>query len=259
MANAMINQNSFDIVISLINTLNINIEDLYNYYKNQNINQEIIKESIEEVSNKEIINEIVKEDNKKVSKLHQLTFKKCWGDYESDEESDNEIEKNKNVKSYSDIVKNNNNTKPEYYETDEETDNEDEIEIIKNDSEIIKNNDNEIDNNGFEEVKRKNKNNSCIKINNLQEFLDFMKNTPKKEYYINPNAHCFHTYQGTLCNDIKKCKKIHIQRCMNGSTCNKKKCTYIHSFNMPDNKSKNNFINTMEKYNQIKSKKRVNV
>lgn len=36
-----------------------------------------------------------------------------------------------------------------------------------------------------------------------------------------------------------------------------KKCTYIHSFDMPTDEAENNFINTMDQYNLIKSKKRV--
>ena len=224
MANQMINQNSYDVIISLINILNINIDDLYNYCKNQDISKQI-NNNVENITiNKEPVKET----------------KKCWGDYETDDESDNNdsIIKDKKIsiekKSFSEIVKN------------------------LNSSNNIDNDDN--DDNGFQIVQKKNKNknySNTITINNLQEFLDFMRNSPKKEYKISKDAHCIHTYKGTLCPDVKKCNKVHIQRCINGNECNKHKCNYIHAFDMPNEECEDNFNKTMEKYNLIKSKKRV--
>ena len=155
---------------------------------------------------------------------------KRWADYDSDDDYDVfckpvEVKKTE-TKTFSEIVK--------ISEKVEENEPDNELNFIK---------------------KVKNKN--VIVINNLQEFLDFMRNSPKKEYTINDNAHCSHTFNGTLCPDVRKCKKIHIQRCINGNGCNKKKCTYIHVFNMPDEESEINFIETMDQYNIIKSKKRV--
>lgn len=202
MSDQVINE-SFETALNLINDLNINMNDLYNYFKNKNV--------------------------VKFPKKNEV--KKCWGDYDSDDE----MEYYNNEPKKTIVVE----------------------EIIIKEEVVIK--EEEI---AFEEVKRnknrnRNRNINCITIHNLQEFLDFMRLTPKKEYYIKPEAHCFHTYNGTLCPDVKKCKKIHIQRCINGNSCNKKKCTYIHSFDMPTDEAENNFINTMDQYNLIKSKKRV--
>jgi len=103
----------------------------------------------------------------------------------------------------------------------------------------------------------KTNNTNIIVIENLQQFLDFMRNTPKNEYIIKEHAHCEHTFNGTLCDNVKRCKRIHIQRCINGNKCEKKKCPYIHLKDMTKESAKENFIDTMEQYNQIKSKKRV--
>lgn len=248
MSNQMSNQNSYDTIISLINILNINIDDLYSYCKNQNNKQNNMETIIDNITDNEIIEEIkndciIKEEIKNVKIEVKKEEPKRWADYDSDDEEDVFF-------------------KPEEVKKDvKETENTEEIKT-KTFSEIVKVfehvEETESDHNlNFIKMEKKIKSKNTIVINNLQEFLDFMRNSPKKEYIINDDAHCSHTFNGTLCPDVKKCKKIHIQRCINGNSCNKKKCTYIHAFNMPNKESETNFIDTMNQYNIIKSKKRV--
>ena len=67
----MNNQQVFDQIISLINVLNINFDDLYNHYKmNQNnddkkISCETIEEIIEEIAD-DVINKEIKEEKKTI-------------------------------------------------------------------------------------------------------------------------------------------------------------------------------------------------
>jgi len=249
-ANMEIN-NNYEICLKIINVLNINMNDLYNYYKmnNKNENEEIIEEIVEEIVDNMIKKEINEENIKKEEKINikkslfPKTETKRWGDYDSDDEYECKyIENPKNLetefKTFKDIVKKN------------------DVEIIKNVEKTDNNNDKK-DESFIKKEKKNNKNQNKTIIFNLQEFLDFMKSSPHKEYLIDENAHCEHTYNGTLCNNVRKCKKIHIQRCINGSNCTNKKCPYIHLKDMPNKEAHINFIETMNLYNEIKSKKRV--
>ena len=259
--------NNYENCLKIINVLNINMNDLYNYYKmnNKNENEGMIEEIVEEIVdnmikkeiNEEKINENIKEIEKKEEKieikksLFQKTETKRWGDYDSDDEYENNYTKNsKNLetefKTFKDIIKQNNNDIIEKSEQNKVKIIEKSEQSTKNDNEFIKK----------EKKNNKNDNNKTI-IYDLQEFLDFMKSSPHKEYIIDEKAHCEHTYNGTLCNNVRKCKKIHIQRCIKGSNCTNKKCPYIHLKDMPNNEAHINFIETMELYNDIKSKKRV--
>lgn len=229
----MNNQQVFDQIISLINVLNINFDDLYNHYKmNQNnddkkISCETIEEIIEEIAD-DVINKEIKQE-KQTIKPFIKTETKRWADYSDDEDDDFYVEqkpKQPENKSFSDIVKN----------------------TVQEKKEIIPEK---------KQYKKQEYKSNVVVIENLQQFLDFMRNTPKNEYIIKDYAHCDHTFNGTLCDNVKKCKKIHIQRCINGNNCEKKKCTYIHLKDMPTESAKDNFIDSMEQYNQIKSKKRV--
>jgi hypothetical protein len=241
----MNNQQVFDQIISLINVLNINFDDLYNHYKmnknndNEKISCETIEEIIEEIAD-EVINQEIKKETKTINPFIQTETKR-WADY-SDDEDDFYIPENKKktekqeTKTFSDIVKNNIQEKKQIISEKKEYKKPEKKEYKK---------------------PEKNINTNIVVIENLQQFLDFMRNTPKNEYIIEEHAHCEHTYNGTLCDNVKKCKKIHIQRCINGNNCEKKRCPYIHLKDMPTESAKDNFVDTMEQYNQIKSKKRV--
>jgi hypothetical protein len=108
-------------------------------------------------------------------------------------------------------------------------------------------------------VKKSNKKINIPVVYELKEFIQCLidKQKPNIDFIIDISAHCTNTYKGTLCKNIKKCNKIHIQRCIKGDNCKNKKCSYIHKCDMPDEKSKLNFEKTMNNYNKIKPNKKV--
>jgi hypothetical protein len=108
-------------------------------------------------------------------------------------------------------------------------------------------------------VKKSNKKINIPVVYELKEFIQCLnsKQKPNIDFMIDISAHCNNTYKGTLCKNIKKCNKIHIQRCIKGDECKNKKCSYIHKCDMPDEKSKYNFDKTMNTYNKIKPNKKV--
>lgn len=93
----------------------------------------------------------------------------------------------------------------------------------------------------------------------LSEFLNCLSEhkKPNIDFIIDDSAHCGHTYEGTLCSNVRNCKKIHIQRCIKGESCVNKNCSFIHKYDMPNDESMDNFDNTMETYNKIKPNKKV--
>jgi hypothetical protein len=96
-------------------------------------------------------------------------------------------------------------------------------------------------------------------VSNLNEFICAIKEKKKLhiDFEIEPNAHCEHTFNGTLCPNVMKCGKIHLQRCIRNLDCSHKNCPYLHTNDMPDDEAKDNFIYSMEEYNDIKKNKRV--
>ena len=86
----MNNQQVFNQIISLINVLNINIDDLYNHYKMNKNNDEnkiscnTIEEIIEEIAD-EVINKEIKKKSTTMKSLIK-TESKRWADYSDDED-----------------------------------------------------------------------------------------------------------------------------------------------------------------------------
>lgn len=103
------------------------------------------------------------------------------------------------------------------------------------------------------------KNNKLPIIHSLDEFCQMIKEKKQlfKDYLIDPKAHCSHTFNGTLCPNVYKCGKIHIQRCVYQDKCINKSCSFIHSKNMKTETAKKNFIQTMDMYKKIKQRKQV--
>lgn len=91
------------------------------------------------------------------------------------------------------------------------------------------------------------------------EFIEEIKlgNKPNKDFIIDADAHCKHTYEGTLCENVRACGKIHVQRCTRGEDCSAKNCSYLHSWDMRDDDADRMFRRTMRKYNALKSCKQV--
>jgi hypothetical protein len=96
-------------------------------------------------------------------------------------------------------------------------------------------------------------------IYTLQEFLQAISQKQKLhiDFEIDDSAHCPHSYEGTLCKNVRECGRIHIQRCIHNLNCYHKNCPYLHETDMPTEEAKDNFAETMEHYNYIKKHKRV--
>lgn len=93
----------------------------------------------------------------------------------------------------------------------------------------------------------------------LGEFIEFIRDQkkPKVDFVICDDAHCEHTFKGTLCPSIRSCKMIHIQRCTKGSTCMNKLCPFLHKKDMPNKQAEVEFQNSISEYNKIKPDKQV--
>lgn len=94
---------------------------------------------------------------------------------------------------------------------------------------------------------------------NLHDFIEFLREQmkPKVDFVISDEAHCEHTFKGTLCPSIRSCKMIHIQRCTKGTNCVNKLCPFLHKKDMPTKQAEIEFQNTIPEYNNIKPDKKV--
>jgi hypothetical protein len=98
-------------------------------------------------------------------------------------------------------------------------------------------------------------------IYTVQEFIQCIKEKQKLhvDYTIDPDSHCEHTFNGTVCRDVKECGKIHVQRCINNLDCKYKFCQFLHADEMADQEAMDNYMDTMPEYNRIKKSKQVYV
>lgn len=96
-------------------------------------------------------------------------------------------------------------------------------------------------------------------IYTVNEFIQCIKNKKKLhvDFKIHPSAHCPHTFNGTICKNVKECGLIHIQRCVHDMDCKHKYCQFLHGSDMPDDDAYYNYMETMELYNNIKKNKQV--
>lgn len=95
-------------------------------------------------------------------------------------------------------------------------------------------------------------------IYTLQDFLDCIKQKMRMhtDFVIADEAHCPHTFEGTLCPNVRRCGMIHVQRCIHNLDCSHKYCAFLHVDDMPTEDAKDNFMDTMEQYNAIKNQKK---
>jgi hypothetical protein len=262
---------TYEAFITIAKISNINMDSLFAYYKAKEVKTEEVKTEevkteevkteevkTEEVKAKEVKTEEVKTEEVKEEKKAWVGFqtgekKKSWADYEDDEEEErNLVEKKENEsKSYRDVVS------PNYSSAEsktsvksiltKESSTSDEWETLPTEEEFIK------------VSKKHNHKKNLPVVHSLEEFIDCIKEKkkPNVDFIIHDTAHCSHTFEGTLCKDVRRCKKIHIQRCIAGEKCKNKNCPYLHRFDMPDNEAKKSFSDTMSLYNKIKPKKQV--
>ena len=96
-------------------------------------------------------------------------------------------------------------------------------------------------------------------VETVQQFISFIREGKEleRDFTIAPEAHCEHTFKGEICERVFECGKIHIQRCIHSDKCTKRRCTYLHPWDMDSADSEERFIRTMRKYNNRKQQKQV--
>lgn len=111
---------------------------------------------------------------------------------------------------------------------------------------------------GFKTAQKKKKQELPV-IYSVEEFIEEIRagRKPNTDFVIDDSAHCEHTYAGTLCPDVRACGAIHLQRCTFGEDCYKKRCPFLHSWDMLDGQAEESFKRTMRKYNVLKQGKKV--
>jgi hypothetical protein len=252
--------NTYEAFITIAKISNIDMDSLFAYYKAKGVKPEEVKPEevkTEEVKTEEVKTEEVKTEEVKTEEVKTEEVKtvwnvfqsgektKSWADYEDDED-DRKMEEKKQIeaKSYKDIISPNSSGESILTKTSSTSD---EWESLQTEDEFIK-----------VTKKHSGKKNLPV-VHSLEEFIDCIKEKkkPNIDFIIHDTAHCSHTYEGSLCKDVRRCKKIHIQRCIAGEKCKNKNCPYLHIFDMPDNESKKSFADTMSMYNKIKPKKQV--
>jgi hypothetical protein len=94
-------------------------------------------------------------------------------------------------------------------------------------------------------------------VEDVQQFISFIREgkKPEQDFTIAPEAHCHHTFKGEICEKVFECGKIHIQRCIHFDNCTKRRCTYLHPWDMDSAESEELFVRTMRKYNNRKQNK----
>ena len=248
----MINNNVYDSLLVVIKTAGVDIEQLYSYSKKMT-NTEVKKET---------------ENIKSMSFFKPLKPGQSWADIEDEEEEskENDEESKEDKKEVTHFGLNFKNAVGEISE--EVTEVEIKTTVLKTDMEE------EVDDKDFKTkvskkvMKHTNKKAPFKKTSNknlpvvatVSEFIEMIrdKKIEGRDFTIMNEAHCEHTHNGTLCERVRACGKIHIQRCIRGDNCNNKNCSYIHSWDMLDDDAIENFYDTMEKYNELKSSKQVN-
>ncbi len=243
-----IKQANLQIIKSIMDVNQIKLEDLIEFL---DLNQEVIKETIK-----------VEKPNKINSMFTKVSSK--WGDDAVGLEEDGFISSKvyEAVEIIESIEVNESEEIDESVEIDKSIEVNKSVEIIKSVEDLSWKN----------VVKKHNPNNSTsilVPINtiskklqivtSLSEFVESIKHKKKLfvDFLIDDKAHCEHTFNGTLCPNVKKCGKIHLQRCINNLNCSHKNCPYLHMNDMHDDVAKDNFMETMDDYNFIKKNKKV--
>ena len=276
--------NTYDAFITIAKASNINMESLYAYYKaikTEAIKTEAIK--TEAVKTEEVKTEEAKieEVKTKKGKTKFIKMKSSWADedpedndfwFSKENKSTQDLSKIQNLnvgKSYKDIafpsIKQNTpvkaeEVKAEKVKTDTKTEEaKDEWESFPAEDEFVKVEKKAIKKTTKKAIQKPFVKNDLEMIYSLEEFLECIRDglKPNVDFVISEDAHCPHTFEGTLCKNIKTCKMIHIQRCMYGETCGNKKCPFLHKSEMNGYEAKQAFCDTMKMYNKIKNDKQV--
>jgi uncharacterized protein YdaU (DUF1376 family) len=248
------NSNLYSAINTMLNASGSDIAELVNFHFKQEeekvVNKEM-KEEIKEEIKKEIKEEIKKEVKAKNAwKPYQSTTNRKWGDYSDDEEDDVEDEAFPPLSTL----------KEESEGSDEGKNSGSYLKVLSNSVVVVDSNKKPSpeDLKGFV-TKTSARKQSLPVVYTVGEFIEEIKlgNKPNKDFIIDEDAHCKHTYEGTLCENVRVCGKIHVQRCTRGEDCSAKHCSYLHSWDMRDDDADRMFRRTMRKYNALKSAKQV--
>ncbi len=280
------NTKLYDSLLNLIEASSIDMENLYNYYKNQKntvVNEKPEDEMPELLSDNEEETKVVKPD---------LTKKKSWADYDTDDEEDfplsfsktiNKDDEKKKEAIKKDVEERKKVVENTFYDNfatvvkkgtkHEDSKNKETFPATKNEKKMTNGSKHSSDSEpkfsdddvGFETVEKKTrkKSNNLPIIRTGAEFQKMCneRKRPGVDYIIADDGHCEHTHEGTLCKNIRRapiCYKIHMQRCTDGEYCKRgEKCTFVHVWDMNDDVAVENFNYTMEEYNKIKPDKKV--
>ena len=279
--------NTYDAFITLAKSSNINMDSLFSYYMAKEANAEVkavAEEAKAEEANAEVkaeakaeakeANAEVKAEAKAEVKAEAkaevkkvgpekswigfacLGKKKSWADYEDEEDDRQEkLEMGKKAKEAAGMSKVNDTRSYKEIVSPLSTDvvstsveaSSDEWESVQYEGEFVS------------VSKKKSFKNNLDVIYTLEQFINCIKDKkkPNFDFIIHDDAHCPHTFEGSLCKDVRRCKKIHIQRCTAGERCKSKNCPFLHIFDMCNDAAKKTFTDTMSLYNKIKPKKQV--
>lgn len=232
----MINDKSYDSILAVIKLAGIDIEKLYNYSKNMTIN--VVKEE----------KKVTKTDSP-FSTIKPLKKGQSWADAEDEDEKD--IVKEETPKTITKLNFKSAIKGTDINEVNLEVESEIKFEVEPETEPMI-----EV---GFKTKSSKKVVKNLPVVSTVHEFIKMISSRkyPGIDFEIDDDAHCEHTYSGTLCKNVRQCGLIHVQRCIASDSCTNKKCCFVHGWDMEDEDAEYNFYATMDKYNELKPTKRV--
>jgi hypothetical protein len=256
------NSTLYSAINTMLKASGSDIAELVNFHFKQEEEKTVNKE-LKEVIKKEIKEEMKEESKKnpwKPLKAYPAGLK--WGDYSDyeDNDGDDEAEEDEEYPPLSPLSEENKGKGKKNEEGSKEVSSGSYLKVLSS-SVVVVDNDKKLspeELKGFI-TKTSSRKQSLPVVYTVGEFIEEIKlgNKPNKDFIIDENAHCEHTYKGTLCENVRVCGKIHVQRCTRGEDCSAKHCSYLHSWDMRDEESDRMFRRTMRKYNALKSGKQV--
>lgn len=244
------NSNLYSAINTMLNASGSNVAELINFHFKQE-EKKVVKQEMKEEIKKEVKKEIKKEVKPKTP-WKPVPAGTKWADYSDyeDNDGDDEADEDEEFPPLSSLK-----------EVSEEKKSSGSYLKVLSSSVVVVNNDKKPsaeDLKGFI-TKTSSRKQSLPVVYTVGEFIEEIKlgNKPNKDFIIDEDAHCKHTYEGTLCENVRVCGKIHVQRCTRGEDCSAKHCSYLHSWDMRDEEGDRMFRRTMRKYNALKSGKQV--
>lgn len=85
-------------------------------------------------------------------------------------------------------------------------------------------------------------------VNSLDDFISMLQShkRPFIDFTIDKECMCESMSNGEVC--MRRCGKVHIQRCTHGDKCRARSCTYMHAHNMATPEGAARFRETQEEY-----------